>query len=107
MIPKKLYLFILAAMVSVVMAGCGEGEQKSENAPGKDQANRPVAQKKYEPVYGDMMIRESIGDVSVLLPVLANDQSSFDIIGWIYNGLVKYDKDLKLVTDLAEKWEIS
>ena len=54
-----------------------------------------------------MIIKGSIGDASVLLPVLANDQSSYDIIGLIYNGLVKYDKDLKLVPDLAEKWEIS
>src|SRR5208283_4191886 len=47
------------------------------------------------------------GDASVLLPVLADDQPSLDIIGLIYNGLVKYDKDLKLVGDLAERWEIS
>ena len=39
--------------------------------------------------------------------MLANDLSSFDIIGLIYNGLVKYDRDLKVVPDLAEKWEIS
>ena len=107
MTSKKLYLLALAAMASFLVAGCGEGQQKSETAPGKDQANRPVAQQKYEPAYGDMIIRGSIGDASVLLPVLANDSASFDIIGLIYNGLVKYDKDLKLVPDLAEKWEIS
>ncbi|MGO9570810.1 MAG: peptide-binding protein [Desulfomonilaceae bacterium] len=107
MILKKLHLFALAAMATFFVAGCGDGQQKSEIAPVKDQSNRPVAQQKYEPAYGDMIIRGSIGDASVLLPVLANDQSSFDIIGLIYNGLVKYDRDLKLVPDLAEKWEIS
>ena len=106
MISKKLYLFALAAM-AFSWAGCGEGQQKAETASGKEQSNRPVAQQKYEPAYGDMIIRGSIGDASVLLPVLANDSASFDIIGLIYNGLVKYDKDLKLVGDLAEKWEIS
>ncbi len=107
MIPRKLFLLLLAVLVSLVLAGCGNGQQKSKNAPGKEQANQQVAQKNYEPAYGDMIIKGSIGDASVLLPVLANDQSSYDIIGLIYNGLVKYDKDLKLVPDLAEKWEIS
>jgi peptide/nickel transport system substrate-binding protein len=107
MLPKKAYLFALVAMACILVAGCGEGRQKSATAPAKAQAGTPVAQKKYEPAYGDMIVRGSIGDASVLLPVLANDSSSFDIIGLVYNGLVKYDKDLKLVPDLAEKWEIS
>ena len=64
-------------------------------------------QKNYEPAYGDMIIRGSIGDASVLLPVLATDNASFGITGLIYNGLVKYDKDLNLVSDLADRWEIS
>jgi len=54
-----------------------------------------------------MLVRGSIGDASVLLPVLASDSGSFDITGMIYNGLVKYDKDINLVGDMAERWEIS
>jgi peptide/nickel transport system substrate-binding protein len=70
---------------------------------------RSEAQAKEPPVpaYGDMIIRGSIGDASVLLPVLASDSASFDITGLIYNGLVKYDKDIVLTGDLAERWEIS
>ena len=60
-----------------------------------------------KPAYGDMMIKGSIGDATVLLPVLASDAASGDINGYIYNGLVKYDKDINLVGDLAEKWDIS
>lgn len=60
-----------------------------------------------EPPYGDVIIEGSIGDASNLLPPLASDSASFDIIGLVYNGIVKYDKDLKLVGDLAESWEIS
>jgi hypothetical protein len=74
MISKKLYLLALAVMASILVAGCKEGQQKSETAPLKEQANSPVAQQKYEPAYGDMIIRGSIGDASVLLPVLANDR---------------------------------
>jgi peptide/nickel transport system substrate-binding protein len=49
----------------------------------------------------------SIGDASVLLPVLVSDSASGEITGLIYNGLVKYDKDINLEGDLAEKWDIS
>ncbi|HEX9020592.1 MAG TPA: peptide-binding protein [Nitrospirota bacterium] len=49
----------------------------------------------------------SNGDARRLNPVIANDSASGDINDIVFNGLVKYDKDLKLVGDLAEKWEIT
>jgi peptide/nickel transport system substrate-binding protein len=60
-----------------------------------------------KPAYGDMMITASIGEASNLIPILASDGASHDIAGYIYNGLVKLDKDLNIVGDLAESWEIS
>ena len=57
--------------------------------------------------YGDTYVDASIGDASVLNPIISGDSASNDIIGLVYNGLVKYDKDLKLVGDLAERWEVS
>jgi len=54
-----------------------------------------------------MLVAGSIGDASNLLPALASDASSFDIIGLVYNGLVRYDKDLKIEGELASSWEIS
>jgi peptide/nickel transport system substrate-binding protein len=60
-----------------------------------------------KPAYGDMMITASIGEASNLIPILASDSSSHDIAGYIYNGLVKLDKDLNIVGDLAESWEVS
>ncbi len=53
------------------------------------------------------MIQGSIGDASNLIPMLASDGSSHDIARLIFNGLVKYDKDLTLVGDLAESWDVS
>ncbi len=58
-------------------------------------------------VRGDTIVEGSIGDASNLLPALAADSSSFDIIGQVYNGLVRYDKNLTLEPELAERWEIS
>ncbi len=56
---------------------------------------------------GGTIIQASIGDATYLNPVLATDSASGDINGLIYNGLVKYDKNLELTGDLAESWEIS
>jgi peptide/nickel transport system substrate-binding protein len=56
---------------------------------------------------GSTIIQASIADASYLNPILASDSASGDINNLIYNGLVKYNKDLKLVGDLAQSWEIS
>jgi peptide/nickel transport system substrate-binding protein len=59
------------------------------------------------PATGDILVEGSIGDASNLIPLLATDNSSHSIAGLIFNGLVKYDKDLNIVGDLAESWDIS
>lgn len=59
------------------------------------------------PVSGGTYIEASIGDASFLNPILATDSASSEINGLIYNGLVKYDKNLNLVGDLAESWLIT
>jgi len=55
---------------------------------------------------GDAIVSASIADARNLLPMLASDSASAEVSGMIFNGLVKYDKDLNLVGDLAETWEI-
>lgn len=61
----------------------------------------------FRPDYGDAIVVGSIGEPRTLVPILASDSASGTICGLIFNGLVKYDKDLKLVGDLAERWEVS
>ena len=60
-----------------------------------------------EPAYGDTIVVGSIGDASNLIPLLASDSASHDIAGLVYNGLVRYDKNLNLEGELAESWEVS
>jgi peptide/nickel transport system substrate-binding protein len=60
-----------------------------------------------QPAYGDILVRGDIGDASNLIPLLASDTASHNICGMVYNGLVKYDKDMNTVGDLAESWDIS
>ena len=56
--------------------------------------------------FGDAFVTASIGDARTLVPILASDSASGDIVGMVFNGLVKYDKDIQLVGDLAESWDI-
>ncbi|MEW6674420.1 MAG: peptide-binding protein [Nitrospirota bacterium] len=60
-----------------------------------------------EPAYGDTIIEGSIGEPSILIPMLAGDSSSHEVAGLVFNGLVKYDTDLSVIGDLAESWDIS
>ena len=70
-------------------------------------SEKKAASDEGQPAYGDLLIQGSIGDASNLIPMLASDSASHDISGLIFNGLLKYDKDLNLVGDLAESWEVS
>jgi len=84
-------------VVACVLAGCPSAEQKPVSVP----AVVTTA------ATGDAIVEGTIGEASTLIPVLAADSASHAVAGQIYNGLVKYDKDLKIVGDLAETFEIS
>ncbi|KUG23710.1 oligopeptide abc transporter, periplasmic oligopeptide-binding protein oppa [hydrocarbon metagenome] len=74
------------------------------NNPAADKA-QPLSAK--QPAYGDILVRGEIGDASNLIPLLASDSASHNIAGMVYNGLVKYDKDMNIIGDLAESWDIT
>ena len=59
------------------------------------------------PAYGDTFIQASIGDIGGLIPSLTSDQSSHEVGGMIYDGLVKLDKDLNFAPAMAESWTYS
>ncbi|MEI7641011.1 MAG: peptide-binding protein [bacterium] len=91
---KKVKVIILGILSTLVFVSCEAGYQLKEKYVDK-------------PAYGDTIVEASIGEPATLNPILASDSSSFDIIGMVFNGLIKYDKDLKLTGDLAEKWKVS
>jgi peptide/nickel transport system substrate-binding protein len=56
----------------------------------------------------NQLIISSIGDASFLNPVLAQDSASSDIDSFVFNGLIKYNRNLDgLIGDLAESWKIA
>ncbi len=60
-----------------------------------------------KPAHGDVLIDSDIGEAATLNPLLASDASSFNIIGMVFNGLVRYDRQLKLEGELADHWHVS
>ncbi len=97
---KKLYLsqffrlpIVLAAFL-ILASGCGRRQQGLQQIAGADTK------------YGGAIVVASIGDARLLIPMLATDSASAEICSLVYNGLVKYDKDINLVDDLAKSWEV-
>jgi peptide/nickel transport system substrate-binding protein len=99
----RLILFIVLSL----LWGCGTNDRDSDTALGTTPASKTGGDEIAKPAHGGRLVMGSIRDASVLLPVLAPDMPSRRITELIFNGLVKYDKDVKLVSDLAESWEIS
>ena len=85
-----------AGLLFLLLLGC---QQQDQVVPGRDVPAKPA--------YGDTFIEASIGEPSNLLPVLASDSASSEINGLVYDGLLRYDKNLRLEGVLAESWEIS
>ncbi len=89
--------WLVAIIILFIVGGCSNGED----------AKLLGVEESSQPEFGDTFIEASIGDASTLLPVLASDSASSSINGMVYNGLIRYDKNLQIEGELAESWEIS
>jgi peptide/nickel transport system substrate-binding protein len=84
--------------VCALLAACGHDlEGRAEEASVGMQA----------PAYGDTFIEASIGDIGGLIPSLTSDMPSHEVGGLIYDGLVRYDKDLNIAGAIADSWSFS
>lgn len=95
-------LIYIGLIFGGTLLGCDQGGERplqSKITPPSPEASQPA--------YGDLLIQGSIGDASNLIPMLASDSASHEISSKIFNGLVKYDKNLNLTGDLAESWTVS
>src|SRR5262249_58600528 len=85
-------LRLCGLFLAVALAGCGgEADSPIDAAAGQGAG---------KPAYGDTYIEALQGNISGLIPNVLTDGPSFEVAGMIYNGLVKYDKDLNLVPEL-------
>lgn len=89
---RRIFIFLVALVLLPVFSGYVR-ESGAGGAEGRD--------------YGDTLVVGSIGEPSILIPMLAGDSASHEVAGLIFNGLVKYDTDLTIIGDLAKSWDIS
>lgn len=57
-------------------------------------------------LFASTLYQSVTSNPSRLNPLLATDSASTVITGYLFNGLVKYDKDANIVGDLAQSYEI-
>ncbi|MFZ4856372.1 MAG: peptide-binding protein [Desulfuromonadaceae bacterium] len=100
--PSGVRSLLTALCFSVVFSGCSRTENSAVPAP----APVPAASSAV-PATGDSLVEGTIGEASTLIPLLASDASSHAVAGQVYNGLIKYDRNLQIVGDLAETYDIS
>ncbi|NTV51935.1 MAG: peptide-binding protein [Candidatus Firestonebacteria bacterium] len=92
-------LIYLSACLSLTLFTACHGRQAHDPVP--DPA------KTYPFTHGDSLIQGTIADPAILNPVLASDSASFAVTGLVFNSLLRYDKNLNLEGELAERWEVS
>lgn len=96
---KKRDCFVAALLAMTCFGSCRSSNAlKNKYDPSKVDA---------APVDGGFYVEASIADASMLNPLLSTDSASNDINELVFNGLLKYDKDIKLSPDLAESWRVS
>jgi len=95
----KVSRVIAVAAAVAVLAGCAKKKEDAAGGAGPSSGGAPA--------YGDAFVEGSIGDVSGFLAAVTSDSASHTAAGYVFNGLVRYDKNLKLEGELAESWEVS
>jgi len=100
-----------AASSLVLLNGCGDAGRGRQAEPAQRAASEssPKAHEaEATPAYGDAIVFGTIGDGSTLIPMLASDSSSHEYAGYLFDGLLEYDKTLShLEPRLAQSWEVS
>lgn len=90
-----MYRFFL--LTSLLLSACGNPVALSEIDYGHS----------YPPQQGGTLIDAMVGEPSGLIPMIAGESASSTIAGYIFNTLIKYDRNLDLEGELVKSWDIS
>ena len=86
----------VALVVAALLAACSGGKKEAAVTGGPD-----------VPAYGDAIVSGSIGDISGFIPMVTTDSASHDAASYVFNSLLRYDKNIRLEGELAESWDVS
>ena len=92
----RLLIILIALTLPLATPGCS-GEDQSQGRP-----NVPAT-----PADGGAIVTGSIGDASNLIPYLGSDSSSSEVTDMVYDGLLKVDKNLNIIPNLAKSFQVS
>jgi len=88
---RRASLLITTALIAAALIGCGKGNFSEKASAGKSNTFRyPITQ-----------------DPTSLDPAKVQDGDTIDALQQVFEGLVKWDENSKVVPNIAEKWEIS
>ncbi len=103
---------LITPFLLLLLVSCSNSDESAPTTPQVAQQKQvttplPPAAPIYQASHGGRLMDASIGDASNLIPLIAGDSASHEVAGQLYLSLLKYDKNLNLVGQLAETWEIS
>ncbi|MEE8347829.1 MAG: peptide ABC transporter substrate-binding protein [Dehalococcoidia bacterium] len=99
-------LVLVLGGLSLAVLGGGDGNGGSDGSDGGgDAAPESESSPLPERVQGELRLFGP--DPISLDPACASDAASARYIVEIFSGLVSFDRDLKLIADLAESWDVS
>src|SRR3989454_4644599 len=97
-------LIVVLGGLSIALLATGGGND-SGSAQNGSQASPAATAQLPQRVAGELRLFG--GDPITLDPACASDAESANYIVEIFSGLVSFDKDLKIIPDIASKWDIS
>ncbi len=96
-------ILVLGGLTLIVVAGGGDDDDGGSSAQnGDDESPGPDLG---ERVQGELRLFGP--DPLSIDPACASDAGSAEYIVEIFSGLVSFDRDLKVIPDIAEKWDVS
>ncbi len=102
-------VILVIALVGAVCVGIGalfylqQQPQAAQNSPAAGKTTAPVSRS----APAGNTLRLPGGEPPTLDPALTGDSESAGYVGEIFSGLVTLDQNLKVVPDIAEKWDVS
>jgi oligopeptide transport system substrate-binding protein len=94
---------------TTVVGGSSSGESGAAQASTPESAVTPQEnpEKSSLSLSGNQVLNVPGADPPTLDPQLSGDATSAEYVVEIFSGLVTFDRDMNLIPDLAERWEVS